>query len=127
MLVAQVVVIDLIFLVIVGVFLAVLLAVIAQYARLWFQAYMSGVRVSLPRIVGMRLRKVNPTVVVRTLIMTKQSGIELSPNEVELAYFQGADVTKIAMALIRATREGRDITFKQLVEADLDEGTQAYD
>jgi len=106
------------------VFLVVLLAWFVstfRIAALWFQAKMAGVAINLPQILGMKFRKVNPTVAVRALIMIKQAGIDLSPDEVEQAYLQGADVTKIAMALVRATREGKDFTFQQLVETDLGE------
>jgi len=56
-----------------------------RIAALWFQAKMAGVTINLPQILGMKFRKVNPTVAVRALIMTKQAGIDLSPDEVEQA------------------------------------------
>ena len=99
----------------------VLLVVALRYVRLSFQAHMSGVPVSVADILGMTFRKCDPRVVVRTLIMAKQAGIELSCGEVERAYLHGADLQKITLALIRAKEENVDITFQQLVDTDLDE------
>lgn len=88
----------------------------------WFQARLNGVPVNLPQIIGMRFRKVNPNLVVRTLVLAKQAGVELSCDEVERAYLRGADLRRIAPALVRARNEGKAYTFQQLVDSDL-EGT----
>lgn len=126
MLLAQVSVIELVVLLVVGLFLAVVAATVLQHFNLWFQAHMTGTPVSLPRIIGMRYRKVNPKTVVQSLIVAKQAGIQLSVDEVEQAYLQGADLPKITMALVRAKKEGRDYTFQQLVEAKLGEAENRY-
>jgi uncharacterized protein YqfA (UPF0365 family) len=96
---------------------------ILSNAALWFQAYMCGVRLSLPRIIAMRFRKCDPRAVVRTIIVARHVGIELSPSEVEWAYLQGADLEKIHSALVLAKRDNVDITFGELVDADLQERT----
>ena len=85
------------------------------------RAHLSGVPVSIADILGMTFRRCDPRVVVRTLIMAKQVGIELPCGEVERAYLHGADLQKITSALIRAKEENVDITFQQLVDADVDE------
>ena len=119
MLIAQAPIIKLAVLLFVVVLLIVVFAIISHIFILWFPAFMTGVRVGVSQIIGMTFRKVDPKVVVRTLIMTKQAGIELSCDEVERAYLQGADINKITMALIRAKREGTEMSFQELVEADL--------
>ena len=119
MLIAQAPMIKLAVLVFVVVLLIVVFAIISHIFILWLPALMTGVRVGVSQIIGMTFRKVDPKVVVRTLIMTKQAGIELSCDEVERAYLQGADINKITMALIRAKREGAEMSFQELVEADL--------
>lgn len=119
MLLAQVSVIGLVVLLIVSVFLVVVLAAMVQHAQIWFQAYMTGVPLSLSQIIGMRFRKVDPRAVVQTLIITKHAGIELACHEVERAYLQGTNLQRIALALVRAKKEGRDFTYRQLVDADL--------
>jgi uncharacterized protein YqfA (UPF0365 family) len=89
----------------IAVFIIVIAAIMLQVFGLWFQALMTGVPLSVSQIVMMRFRKVDPRVVVRTLIMAKHAGIELTCEEVEGAYLLGADLNKVAMSLVRAKRE----------------------
>jgi len=104
------------------VFLLVPLFVFLAFARvfnLWFQAYMSGVGVPMVEILGMIFRKVDAKAVVKALIMAKQvAGVDLSREELERAYLQGADLDKLARAVIRAKEQNIEITFQELVEAD---------
>ena len=53
----------------------IFLAIFAQYASLWLQCKMTRARVSLVKLIMMRFRKVNPVVIVRSMIMAVQSGI----------------------------------------------------
>ena len=94
--------------------------VMLRFGGLWFQAYMSGVPLRLTELIGMSLRKVDVRVAVRTLIMATQAGVPLSRVDVERAYLQGVDIVKITLAMIRAKKEGIDVTFQELVDADLD-------
>jgi len=106
-------------------------AVVAQayvtfyFGKLWFQARMSGVHVSLVEIIGIKFRKVNPAVVVRSLIMAKLAGMDLPSADVERAYLEGVDVEKVVRELIAAKRSNQlqdqtpEIIFRQLVDAEL--------
>ena len=87
---------------------------------LWITALFSGVRVSIGQLIGMRLRKVDVRVVVRSLIMATQAGVPVPSIDMERAYLQGVDLEKITLALIHAHREGKEFTFQELVEADLE-------
>jgi uncharacterized protein YqfA (UPF0365 family) len=82
---------------------------------------MCRVPLSVFAIIGMRFRKVNVKAVVRSLIMAQQAGIPLSTDEVERAYLQGADLEKVMHALIKAHREQKNVSFQELVEADLEQ------
>ena len=87
--------------------------------RLWLQAMMSGVPISVFQIIGMRFRKTNPNVVVRNLIAARQAGLSLSCVELERAYLQGCDVEKLTLAMIEANKRGMNITFQDAVDAEL--------
>jgi uncharacterized protein YqfA (UPF0365 family) len=87
--------------------------------RLWLQAVLSGVPISVFQIIGMRLRKTNANVVVRNLIAAKQAGVSLSCVELERAYLQGCDVEKLTLAMIEANRRGMNVTFQEAVDAEL--------
>ena len=42
--------------------LVILVLILLKFLNLWVQAYMSGTRIGLLQLIGMSLRKVNPTV-----------------------------------------------------------------
>ena len=86
----------------------------------WLQAYMSGTPVSVFSIIGMRLRRISVRKVVQFLIMARQAGVNISCHEMESAYLQGVDLEKVTLAMIHAERVGKDMLFRELVEADLE-------
>lgn len=101
--------------------LLVAVLIIVAYFKIWFRAYMADVPIGLSQILSMTFRKIDPKPVVSALIVTRQAGIELSCGEVESAYMRGADVARVAAALV-AQKEGKatgNLSFEDLVEADL--------
>ena len=50
---------------------------------IWFQAILSGVRVSLIHLVLMRWRRVNPNTIVMALITGTKAGLKLKANDLE--------------------------------------------
>jgi signal transduction histidine kinase len=87
--------------------------------RVWFQAKMSGVPLSVSDILGMKLRKINVKAVLRALVLAKQAGVTIPRRELELAYLQGVDLQKLTLAMIEAKRQNREITSSEAVEAEL--------
>ena len=85
------------------VLLVIGIAVIA-YFGLWLQAYMAGAKISLFQIIAMRLRKVNPGVIVRARIMGVQADVPLDTRPLEAHYLAGGNVMNIVRALIAADR-----------------------
>ena len=71
---------------IVGILFVTLLAVIAvvvilQYGGLWLQAYMSNADVSLISLIGMSLRRVKASSIVRAQVMASQAGVIIAKVE----------------------------------------------
>ena len=87
--------------------------------RLWMEAVFAGVPVSLGDLVGMRLRKVNPAMVVRPLIAATKAGLTLTTRELEAHYLAGGHVDRVAKALISADKANLGISFKQAAAIDL--------
>ena len=115
---------SVIVLVVAGIFLVFAVSMMVTAAKVfspWLQAFLAGVPISLIQIVGMRLRKVDVRLVIRSLIMATQAGVPVPSIEMERAYLQGVDLEKITLALIHANRDGKEVTFQELVEADLDD------
>jgi len=87
---------------------------------LWITAYFSGVRIKLVRdLVGMRLRKVPPTAIVKPLITAHKAGIYVDPPQLEAHYLAGGHVQKVVNALISADKATIDLTFERATAIDL--------
>ena len=87
--------------------------------RLWVEALSAGVRVGMPYLVGMRLRKVSPPAVVRPLIWATKAGIPLSVNDLEAHYLAGGQVDRVVRALISADKANIEMGFQQAAAIDL--------
>lgn len=107
-------------LVIVG--LVVLLAAILLYfvpIGLWITAVFSGVRVRIGTLIGMRLRKVVPSAIVRPLISATKAEIDLEIAQMEAHFLAGGNVERVVTALISADRANIDLPWKRATAIDL--------
>lgn len=89
--------------VIIGVLLIVFIVFIIMVPiKIWFRALVSGAHMSMLRLVGMKLRKVNVKMIVEAYITSKKAGLTLDVNELETHFMAGGDVNKVVNALIAA-------------------------
>ncbi len=87
---------------------------------LFITAYFSGVKVKIFRdLIGMRLRKVSPQVIVRNLISATKAGLELNISLLEAHYLAGGNVTNVVNALISANKANLDLGFSKAAAIDL--------
>jgi len=86
---------------------------------IWFQALMSGVRISFFTLFGMRFRKVNPSMIVNPLINAHKAGLQLSIDALEAHYLAGGNVERVVRALISADAAGIVLPLKQATAIDL--------
>jgi len=87
---------------------------------LWITAYFSGVKLKLVRdLVGMRLRKVPPTHIVRPLITAFKAGIYLDLPQLEAHFLAGGHVQRVINALISADKANIDLNFERATAIDL--------
>jgi uncharacterized protein YqfA (UPF0365 family) len=87
--------------------------------RLWISALAAGVRVSILSLIGMRLRKVRPEIIVPSLIMAHKAGLPLKMDALEAHYLAGGDVFKVVRALIAADKANIDLSFEKACAIDL--------
>ncbi|MCK4423332.1 MAG: flotillin-like protein FloA [Candidatus Omnitrophica bacterium] len=87
--------------------------------RLWISAYFSGVKISLGSLIGMRLRNVNPFVIVPSMIMSHKAGLTVASDPLEAHYLAGGDIIKVIKALISADKANIALTFQQACAIDL--------
>jgi uncharacterized protein YqfA (UPF0365 family) len=86
---------------------------------LWITAIFSGVRVGLGTLIGMRLRKVNPSDIVRPYISAAKAGLPLDVSQMEAHYLAGGNVGRVVQALISADRANIDLPWKRATAIDL--------
>ncbi len=101
------------------VFFVILVLLLLKFLNLWIQSYMSGTKIGLFQLVGMSLRKVNPTVIVRGAISATQAGLPLNVRDLEAHYLAGGRVLNVVQALIAADRANLGLDFRQAAAIDL--------
>src|SRR5690554_3691870 len=87
--------------------------------NLWITAIFSNVKVGLLELVGMRIRKVPPSVIVNSLITSTKAGLNLTTNDLETHYLAGGNVPAVIRALISADKANINLSFKQATAIDL--------
>ena len=106
--------------VIFGVLMLVFFAVFASVGSLWFRAFMSGAGIGPIQMVVMKLKKVNPQLIVDTRIMSVQAGLDdITTNAMESHYLAGGNVPLVIRALIAAHRAQIDLDWKTASAIDL--------
>ncbi|MEE4117060.1 MAG: flotillin-like protein FloA [Marinilabiliaceae bacterium] len=86
---------------------------------LWFQALVSGVRISLVQLIFMRWRKVPPSIIVGAMIEGSKAGIDLKRDDLEAHFLAGGKVAQVVHALVSASKANIELPFKMATAIDL--------
>lgn len=87
---------------------------------LWITARFSGVRIGLMEMVFMRIRKVSPRLIARSMIIASKAGIEeISTQQMETHFLAHGNLRDVINALIVADKANLRLTFKQATAIDL--------
>ena len=97
----------------------VLLAFIGKFFSLWLQALFSKANVSIFQLIGMRLRKVPPQVIVEARILSCKAGLPVDTNLLEAHYLSRGNVLRVIQALIAANKANIKLDFKEAAAIDL--------
>lgn len=92
---------------------------VGSAVSLWIQGLVSGAKVGLFNIVFMRLRKIQPKLIVNAKIMAVKAGIDISTDALESHYLAGGDVMRVIQALIAADKANIDLKFNRAAAIDL--------
>lgn len=106
-------------LIVCGIIGLIFFIVLVNFFSLWLRAWLSGASVSILSLVGMRLRRVNPMVIVDSRIMAVKAGLRISTEELEAHYLAGGNVTKVVQALIAASKANIQLDFQRATAIDL--------
>ena len=99
--------------------LFVFLGLFGPLFGLWIQALSARANVGIAALIGMRLRKVNPRVIVLSRIQAVRAGIDVTTEELESHYLAGGRPVNVVNALIAANRANIKLTFQLATAIDL--------
>lgn len=99
--------------------LGVILLIWVVPVRLWLAAKFAGVAVGIFNLIGMRIRRVPPKVIVQAQISATKAGLDISTNDLETHYLAGGNVEQVVKALISADKAGIRLAFKTATAIDL--------
>ncbi len=86
---------------------------------LWISAAAAQVYVGLLTLVGMRLRRIPPPLIINSLVSASKAGLKLTTDNLEAHYLAGGDVNKVVLALIAADKANIDLEFQRAAAIDL--------
>mgnify|MGYP006270622825 CR=1 FL=1 len=87
---------------------------------LWITAIFSGVRISIFQLIGMRLRRVKPSIIVDELIKSKKGELpDVTFNKLETHYLAKGNVNRVIDALISAKNAHIPLSFDDAAAIDL--------
>jgi uncharacterized protein YqfA (UPF0365 family) len=104
------------------VFLGIILLILFFYfipVGLWITAVFANVKVTIGELIGMRIRKVPPGVIVNSLITATKAGLDITTRDLETHYLAGGNVPNVIRALISADKANISLSFKQATAIDL--------
>src|SRR5262245_52505537 len=99
--------------------LIVLAVVFFGFIRLYVQSLLTGARIGMLDLVGMKLREVDSEMVVRQKIALVQAGVAVTTGDLEAHYLARGNVPKTATAVIAAHKAGMDLPWKTAAAIDL--------
>ena len=105
--------------VVLGVILLAVALIIGQFISLYIQALVSGARVGLVQLIGMRLRKVDLRTIVFSRIRAVKAGLSISTDQLETHYLAGGRVAQVITAMISAQKAKIPLTWDSATAIDL--------
>lgn len=90
-----------------------------QFIGLWLQALFSGANVSIFNLVGMRIRKVPPRIIVSARVLSCKAGQAIDTNLLEAHYLSGGNVLRVVQAIIAANKAKIKLDFQEAAAIDL--------
>jgi uncharacterized protein YqfA (UPF0365 family) len=109
----------LVIVVVTGIILLVIAGVTWKFGSLWIQTQLSGAPIGIFDLVGMSLRRVDPSVISQARIMSKKAGIDLTSDRLEAHALAGGNIIHVVQALIAASKANITLSFDRACAIDL--------
>jgi len=97
----------------------VLIYFLASFFSLWLQALFARANVSIFQLLGMRIRKVNPRMIVEARILSVKAGNPVETSLLEAHHLSGGNVIRVVTAVITANKANINLSFADSAAIDL--------
>ncbi len=87
--------------------------------KLWFRAFVSSAYISMFKLIGMKLRKVDCQLITLNYITARKAGLKISVDELETHVMAGGNVENVVKALVAAYSANIDLTAQKAKAIDL--------
>lgn len=95
------------------------LLIFINFFQLWIQSFLTGAGIGMLDMVGMKLRKVDYSMIVREKIALVQAGVKVFTKDMESLFLARGNVPRVARAVIAAHNAGFDLQWKAAAAIDL--------
>lgn len=102
-----------------GIISIAFLIILIRFFGLWLRALVSGAKVSLGRLVGMWIRRVDTNIIVNSRIVLVKGGLPIHTDLLETHYLTGGDVVRVSRALVAAAKAKIELPFERAAAIDL--------
>jgi uncharacterized protein YqfA (UPF0365 family) len=106
-------------LIIACVFCLYALVVLVQYILLWRSGRSVGAELGLGGLFAMRMRKVNPRVVIGAYVVARNAGVDVAIDDIERHLSHGGRVENVIEAVRLAGSKQLRVTWRGLCQQDL--------
>ena len=103
----------------IAVIIGVLILLYFVPVGLWISANVSGVRVTILELIGMRIRRIPVGIIVNSLVTAIKAGLSVTSNDLQTHFMAGGNVPNVIRALISADKANISLSFKQATAIDL--------
>ena len=100
------------------IFLIILFGVIIPLP-LWIAAVFSGVKIKISSLIGMRLRRVPPQVILTAMIQAVKAGVMVDSNSLEAHFLAGGNVFRVVFSLVAADKANIPLDLQRATAIDL--------
>ena len=86
---------------------------------LWVTAFASGAPVSIASLIGMRVRRIPPGLIVNNLITARKAGLSITDDQLQSHFMAGGNIENVVRAMIAAQRAQIPLDWQRAAAIDL--------
>ena len=106
-------------LLILGAVVVVAIFLIYVPVRHWIAAKSASVNITILSLIGMKLRRVPPDIIVNAMIQAHNAGIPVTTDVMEAHFLAGGNVRLVVNALVAADKANMELTVQRATAIDL--------